>query len=219
MKTHDKLVRKAKPNDKKSDYFQSVHIEFFEEKYCDAAAAVEEQITKITASQAALVNDSTHNQSIVLEHSHEHEVRLPPLELPTFSGEYTEWASFADRFVSAVHKRKIPEASKLVYLKSVLRGDAVALISEMATTDTNYMTAWNLLKETYENKRVIFNHAMNTLLNFETQKKESSAAFKAIIGTTDATRQSNHSTVLASIKQLLAQSLLIWCAKNYPSKP
>lgn len=52
-KNHRSLVKKAKPNDKKNDYFKEMHIDFFEEKYCDAVAAVKEQIAKLTATKTS----------------------------------------------------------------------------------------------------------------------------------------------------------------------
>ncbi|XP_031638124.1 uncharacterized protein LOC116350465 [Contarinia nasturtii] len=191
VKNHQKLVKNAKPNDKKHDYFKSFHIDFFESKFLDAVSAVREHIGKITATQSVSVSEeSAQNHSMIFNSHSESEVRLPPIELPTFSGEFTEWPSFADRFGSAVHKRNISDANKLVYLKSTLRGDAALLISELTTTDANYLTAWKLLKENYENKRVIFNHAMNTLLNYDAQRKETASSFKSLIGNTDATVKS-----------------------------
>ncbi|CAG7821478.1 unnamed protein product [Allacma fusca] len=52
-------------------------------------------------------------------------VKLPDLEVPSFSGELENWNSFHDLFVAAVHNRShLPDSQKLQYLKSSLKNGA-----------------------------------------------------------------------------------------------
>ena len=57
-------------------------------------------------------------------------VRLPRLDLPTFSGNALEWQPFWDGFDAAVHSNPaISEVQKLNYLRSLLRGEASQVVA------------------------------------------------------------------------------------------
>ncbi|XP_064633643.1 uncharacterized protein LOC135491601 [Lineus longissimus] len=56
-------------------------------------------------------------------------VRLPKLQLPTFSGTITEWQCFWDQFEALVDLNDtIPQISKFSYLQSLLEGEAKNVI-------------------------------------------------------------------------------------------
>ncbi|XP_072934991.1 uncharacterized protein [Epargyreus clarus] len=53
------------------------------------------------------------------------QVRLPRIELPTYSGKYEEWPTFQDLFVSLVHNNtSLSDVQKLHYLKCSVAGEA-----------------------------------------------------------------------------------------------
>ena len=83
--------------------------------------------------------------------------KLPPLEMPTFSGDYTQWTSFLDQFDALIGlKKNLQENSKLFYLKSSLRGDAKALVSKIENNNAgNYKLARKILTDRYQNTRSI----------------------------------------------------------------
>ena len=56
--------------------------------------------------------------------------RLPKLELPVFSGGYTEWIAFYDLFDCAINKRAdLSDVQKLQYLKCSLKeGSTISLL-------------------------------------------------------------------------------------------
>lgn len=186
---HRRMVMAATSTEKKNDYFVNNHIDDFEDAYLDAVSAVQEQITKVTGTAAPAVNDSSSNESFAIIDTNtntQSEIRLPPLELPTFSGNEVDWPSFSDLFTASIHKCRTTDANKLLYLKRALRGKAVGVIADLATTNANFNIAWNLLKEKYENKRVLFAHAMSSVLEMETAKRETSSVFADMLNKTDA---------------------------------
>jgi hypothetical protein len=64
---------------------------------------------------------------------------LPRIELPTFSGAYSEWESFRDAFTTAVVNRKdVFNSHKLQYLKQSLKGTAARIVQNVAVTDANF---------------------------------------------------------------------------------
>ncbi|XP_064649968.1 uncharacterized protein LOC135501660 [Lineus longissimus] len=93
-------------------------------------------------------------------------VRLPKLELPTFSGVITEWQSFWDQFTALVDENEsIPEISKFSYLSSLLEGEAKCVIKGLPVTEENYHIASKLLTDRYgRRERIIFTH-VQALLN------------------------------------------------------
>src|SRR5712671_1975783 len=67
------------------------------------------------------------------------QVKLPKIELPVFSGKYTEWTSFNDLFTTLVHNNKnISEVEKLQYLKNALKGEPAQLLQSIQITADNY---------------------------------------------------------------------------------
>jgi hypothetical protein len=62
-----------------------------------------------------------------------------------------------------IHERNdLTNIQKFHYLKSSVRGEAQKLIVHLAITHDNYITAYNLLKSRFENKRIIVQQHVNT---------------------------------------------------------
>ena len=65
-------------------------------------------------------------------------LKLPKLQLPTFTGSYTEWTSFFDLFKAAKDSNtQLTNCEKLNYLKACVKVDAAKLISLFSITDYN----------------------------------------------------------------------------------
>ena len=92
---------------------------------------------------------SSHDQS--LELSADNQMRLPKLQLPNFDGNILKWPEFWDVFESSVDKQNISKVSKFSYLRSVLRGSALVVISGITLSNDNYDLAVALLKEKFGN--------------------------------------------------------------------
>ena len=91
---------------------------------------------------------------------------LPKINLPTFSGAFMEWVSY-EQFNAIVHNSDIPSVSKFVYLQSVLKGEAKAVIQGLSLTEEHYLIARDLLEQRYGRKeKLIFAH-IQELLNIQ----------------------------------------------------
>ncbi|XP_058789097.1 uncharacterized protein LOC131663048 [Phymastichus coffea] len=107
-------------------------------------------------------------------------VKLPRLELPTFSGKYEDWGSFADQFSSIVHDApRISNTTKLRYLKSCLRGPAGDLVKDVPILGVNYEPTWAALKERFHNPRLTINNLIDSFLNLPHLKRESAVDLRA----------------------------------------
>jgi len=72
-------------------------------------------------------------------------VKLPTLQVPTFSGNYKEWKPFYDAFQSIIHNNTtLPNITKLHYLKDALKEGPAKLLENVLETDDNYQIAMDL---------------------------------------------------------------------------
>ncbi|XP_065092079.1 uncharacterized protein LOC135712910 [Ochlerotatus camptorhynchus] len=87
------------------------------------------------------------------------ELHLPKGILPTFSGDYGEWNSFYDLFISSVHNNpRLTNAQRLFYLKTYTTGRAAALLKYIKVEDNAYEGALDILKKRFDRKDQIVNH-------------------------------------------------------------
>lgn len=99
---------------------------------------------------------------------------LPSINLPQFHGTYEGWVPFFEIFKSLIHENmKLSKIQKFYYLQSCLRGDATLVIHSLEISETNYDTAIDLLKERYENKRVLIRGHVKAIYDMPVIKKES----------------------------------------------
>ena len=95
-------------------------------------------------------------------------VRLPKLQLRSFSGDLTKWTSFWESFKSAVHDNDdLSEVEKFNYLNSLLERAAREAVSGLALTAANYHKAVDILHKRFGCKQLIVNKHMDALLQFE----------------------------------------------------
>lgn len=98
---------------------------------------------------------------------------LPKLNLPTFAGGYEQWMNFRDAFLAIINDDEtIPNAQKLRYLRAYSTDEAARVIENLETTETNYSVAWNLLKDRYDNHRIIIQSHIQALFELPGVTKE-----------------------------------------------
>lgn len=91
--------------------------------------------------------------------------QLPKRKFPTFSGNIVEWQGFEDLFQSILsHAPELPDVERFEYLKTSLEGEALSLVSHLAITSGNYISAWDILRSRYGNKRDLARTHLEALL-------------------------------------------------------
>ena len=97
------------------------------------------------------------------------DINLPKLEIKPFDGQSDLWSEFYDNFECTIHQNNsLSNVQKMSYLKSFLRGSALAVISNFKLTNENYNTALDLLKERFDNKQLQITIHMKNLLKIPT---------------------------------------------------
>ena len=101
-------------------------------------------------------------------------MRLPKLELPIFDGEVVQWPAFWDQFEAVVDNFELPDVSKFVYLRSLLKGDALSAINGLTLSSQHYIIAKDILRYRFGRKeRIIFAH-IQQLMQLRVNQSQSS---------------------------------------------
>lgn len=113
-------------------------------------------------------------------------IQLPKINIPKFDGDYGKWPTFSDLFLRVVHEQPISPIQKMWYLKTNLTGEAERIIRHLSLTESNYDTAWNILKDRFNNKRVLASTLIQQILDYHNIGPDA----KAIKGLHDVIQES-----------------------------
>ena len=93
-------------------------------------------------------------------------VKLPKLQMRSFSGKVQDWQEFWDSFKSAIHEDPgLAKIDKFKYLRSFLDEPARRVISGLALTDAQYDSAVELLKKRFAKPTLIKRAHINDMIN------------------------------------------------------
>ncbi|XP_052699402.1 uncharacterized protein LOC128176925 [Crassostrea angulata] len=97
--------------------------------------------------------------------------KLPKLNLPIFEGNLLEWQTFWDCYNTSIHgNNSLSDVEKFSYLRSLLCGEALRVISGFSLTNTNYRQAIDVLFERYGQNHKIVNAHIQALINIQLPK-------------------------------------------------
>ena len=135
----------------------------FKETVFRALLSIDRAIKQLKSSSDPKVRE--HTLSASTTHTH---VKLPKLQLHSFSGDLTQWTSFWDSFHSAIHSSdELSEIEKFNYLNSLLERSAKEAISGFSLTAINYREAIATLKKRFGGKQQIVDKHLDVLFNVE----------------------------------------------------
>ncbi|XP_070571139.1 uncharacterized protein [Ptychodera flava] len=93
-------------------------------------------------------------------------VKLPKLDLVSFSGDVLAWKEFWDSFECTIHQNShLSRIEKFNYLRSKLHGDALNAISGMTPSNENYDVAVRLLCERFGDNQTVINAHYSKLIS------------------------------------------------------
>jgi len=182
----------------------------FEDIYYNHIAQVKSYIVRANQSTTTSISTSNipQNNSVGLTSG----VKLPNLNLPTFTGSYSEWMQFNDIFKSLIDSdTSLSNTQKFYYLKSCLEGEAATILDSLKVTDLNYTIAWQLLQDRYQNKKIIVNNHLKHIFDLDPINKESHQALRHMFDTV-----TKHVRCLTSIGQPTDQwdTILVYLVSN-----
>ena len=140
-----------------------------------------EKINRDTESNNPETTSSTHVHGTTSSASRTN-TRLPELNLPSFSGNYKQWTSFIDLFNSSVDSNsQLSNSEKSEYLKASLTKDAANLLSSLTITDSKYHTSLEVLKERYDNPRMIARAHVQSIFNLPKMRNNNGEDLRILV--------------------------------------
>lgn len=109
-------------------------------------------------------------------------IKLPAIQVPTFTGKLTEYRTFINLFNSLIHKdASLDNIQKLYYLQSFLCGEPYELIKNLPLVDNSYPESLKLLDERYNNVFKIRSEHIDTLLSLQPIIKSNAVNLRGFI--------------------------------------
>ncbi|XP_048483631.1 uncharacterized protein LOC119692124 [Plutella xylostella] len=182
---HLALTRKVpKQNRQNYPYFANDEYYEVEELYLGLQADLTDLLSE--CSPSATSRQSAGAASTNMEAADASQVKLPRIQLPTFSGSYEEFPAFKDLFTSLVDNNvTLSNVQKLHYLKSSIKGEPESLLKHMQVVECNYEPAWKLLQERYNNMRLITNSVLKRLFNQRKISAPTADNIRSLLDTTN----------------------------------
>ena len=205
----------------------SDELEFVDENHDHSSERfeIEENYLNLLAEMQHLLEDTRLNSEIdtremvrtpiVSESVTKRRIKLPQASLPKFSGKFEDWLSFKDPFTSMIHDQDdLNNVEKLQYLKSAVIGEAANKIKNLAAIDGNYERAWNLLKGSYADKRLIISRHLSFILRLPIQKRESAEGLRCLADETQQHLESLKTLDINVNQEIVVQILVEKLHKN-----
>ncbi|GFU61381.1 fatty acyl-CoA reductase wat [Nephila pilipes] len=117
----------------------------FEEKYFEIKAKYQSTVDSLNGS--SIVNSS----SIISENCSINNFKFPRLNIPQFSGKYSDWLTLKDVYVASVHNKLLANVQKFQYVIGLLA--ECPTIKHIPVSETTYEEAWNKLLIRYDKKK------------------------------------------------------------------
>ncbi|KAF8787571.1 hypothetical protein HNY73_009153 [Argiope bruennichi] len=90
--------------------------------------------------------------------------KIPPIILPTFSGNYEQFSNFRSQFDDLIaSNEQLTQSQKLYYLNSCLSNE----VKEFASSFDTFTSLYKALESRYDNKRLIIDIHVQSILDFK----------------------------------------------------
>lgn len=143
----------------------------FEENYFNTASKIERLLLPV--SELEIVHQAQVAQPSLEGYVRDiSQVHLSKIAILKFNGNYEDWYPFYNTFHSMIHTNaRLTNIQRFHYLILSLEGDSAHVIKSLEITLDNYNEALELLKQRYDDKRVIAQEHIRALYNLLTVTK------------------------------------------------
>lgn len=164
---------------------QNEYIARVEEMFLSTVERMETRIERLEREQRLAAEPVIQNQIQNEQGMAANDLRLEPMKLENFSGNYRQWSEWRALFDSLIHNNeRLSSTQKFHYMKRSLTGAAERVLSGWQITGENYGEAYNTLVNIYENRyRIIMAH-LEELMQLEPCRTESIESIRKLIDTT-----------------------------------
>ncbi|XP_044249352.2 uncharacterized protein [Drosophila takahashii] len=165
--------------DEASDILATLHrkYEYCYSVYEELSVQLSELIDRASSQQPL---SSTDNQSAYIPSG----CRLPPCDTEVFEGDYLKWPTFRDLFTAVyVNNTRLTPVEKLFHLNAKTSGEAKAIVAKSPLTNDGFASAWEALRDRFENKRLLVNSQLKLLFNLSSVNAETGHSIKELQST------------------------------------
>ncbi|KAL0861558.1 hypothetical protein ABMA27_009065 [Loxostege sticticalis] len=93
-------------------------------------------------------------------------IKLPPIELPSFDGKTQNWPKFYESFKSNIHNNnQLTDSQRVQYLVGKLTHDALKVTAGIVPTGETYNIIWESLVKKFQDKRALGTHYLNNIFD------------------------------------------------------
>jgi len=108
--------------------------------------------------------------------------KLPKLSIPFFSGDVLQWVEFWELFSTNIDENSsLSSVEKFSYLRSLIKGQAAAVINGFQLSSSNYSHAVDLLKRRYGCDSKIIKAHVKELLNLDPIKTTKNSCLRQLV--------------------------------------
>ncbi|KMQ91804.1 hypothetical protein RF55_8288 [Lasius niger] len=162
------------------DYFTENEFEAAEDAYQEAYDLFRAYLERLSAPEVPSLNESL-NDTANASAPPRVNVKLPTIQLPKFTGSYTDYRSFSDLFTSLIDQNSTLSATqRMHYLVSCLEGEPKELIKNLTISEANYRIALETLAQRYDNQRIIVLTHLTELIELKACTKASASEIKRV---------------------------------------
>ena len=134
------------------------------------------ELRKLNAAISDLIANNT-TPSTSVQHTQD-DVRLPKIELISFSGDKASWETFWASFNAHVHANKrIPEVSKYNYLSAYLKGQPREILNNFQPTVEGYKDAIKELLKCYSDAEAQLESVLDRFFDLKPPENQHSSLF------------------------------------------
>ncbi|XP_059050192.1 uncharacterized protein LOC131845174 [Achroia grisella] len=179
---HKELLKVADPDK------LNIHIYVTDEIYDKAEEVYIDHKCELTKLLKGFIPERSGNETIFISNDDTSAkpsyVRLPKVNIPIFTGKYSEWITFRDLFLSMIHNNSsLDKVQKLHYLKGCLTGEAEQLVRHISVSETNYDICWKQLEDRYNNRKYLSHCILTRLLGQTNAVTETADFLKELLDT------------------------------------
>lgn len=110
------------------------------------------------------------------------DLKLPPIEVPVFHGDYLSWPKFRDLFETVcLDNPSVSPIRGLLYLLEKTKGDAHDIVASFPQTHRSLDLAWKALTSAYDNPRLLVNNQLRVMFGLPLLEHETSDGLKTIL--------------------------------------
>ncbi|GFT76069.1 integrase catalytic domain-containing protein [Trichonephila clavipes] len=159
-------------------------MEEFETKYYETKAKLQNILENLSVRTYVYNDNSDVFENV--SNMKSSNFKLPKINIERFSGDYKDWPSFKDLYVSLVHDNMcLSNIQKFQYLRSLLLSEPANIIKHIPITETAYNEAWEKLLARYDKKKQIIFSLIKTFMEQPSFNDTNSHNLRNIADTSD----------------------------------